>query len=519
MRACIAAALFLSACFTDFDPCAIPGRCEDEVGVDAPFDAQPDMPLDAPPDTPLDAPADTPLALDTAASSECNADAGLSACVDGESAGRCVGDQCCTGCVGGLSASSRVCLPGTSDAACGTNGTACGACGGLTPVCRDGACGVRIPVREVSAGEDDTCALAVDGRLHCWGSTGTGDADLGNAVVCPDCEDGSCGESPCCARRPVLANESRVGTFRFNTLELGRGSAPAACALTAEDQLFCWGDNHRVRASGGDPARSFCAPSMLDVGERYDAISVGANGTCALRDGQLFCWGRNNRFNELGPSDPLLAATPIAGASNVAQVSHANDHTCILINGDGVRCVGQNSDGRLGSACGSSCNSFQAVAGTTGFVAIDTGENFTCGLEARDAPGLNLYCWGNGENGRLGVGDAEPRFAPTPVGTSIAWDSISLGRDHACGLTVDGTAYCWGSGRSGRLGTGTADDANVPTPVLSDLRFAGITAGGKHTCAWTTEGALYCWGDAEFRQLGRSSSDDSFTPIQLDLGE
>ena len=46
-----------------------------------------------------------------------------------------------------------------------------------------------------------------------------------------------------------------------------------------------------------------------------------------------------------------------------------------------------------------------------------------------------------------------------PAGTKFR--DVTVGRDHACGLTLDREVYCWGAG--GTLGTG-AGQINTPYP-------------------------------------------------------
>ena len=53
-----------------------------------------------------------------------------------------------------------------------------------------------------------------------------------------------------------------------------------------------------------------------------------------------------------------------------------------------------------------------------------------------------------------------------PVAGGLRFESVSAGRDHTCGLTVEGRAYCWGAGSSGQLGTGTEADHLAPVEVV-----------------------------------------------------
>ena len=62
------------------------------------------------------------------------------------------------------------------------------------------------------------------------------------------------------------------------------------------------------------------------------------------------------------------------------------------------------------------------------------------------------------------------------------WDTVTVGRDHACGLRKDGTVRCWGSEAFGLLAAPEGDD------------FISVSAGYRHTCALRLSGEVTCWG-------------------------
>ena len=91
---------------------------------------------------------------------------------------------------------------------------------------------------------------------------------------------------------------------------------------------------------------------------------------------------------------------------------------------------------------------------------------------------------------------AVPAQAPAPAAPaqapSFILDSITTGRDHACGLTSQHVAYCWGNNADGQLGNpavttpclGASDPCSPrPVRVATSLLFATISAGDGFTCA------------------------------------
>jgi hypothetical protein len=71
------------------------------------------------------------------------------------------------------------------------------------------------------------------------------------------------------------------------------------------------------------------------------------------------------------------------------------------------------------------------------------------------------------------------------------WASVTVGRDHACGLRTDGRIRCWGGSSFGRLDAPEGDD------------FIEVSAGYRHSCALRRSGQVECWG---------TSTDGATTP-------
>jgi alpha-tubulin suppressor-like RCC1 family protein len=88
------------------------------------------------------------------------------------------------------------------------------------------------------------------------------------------------------------------------------------------------------------------------------------------------------------------------------------------------------------------------------------------------------------------------------VSGGLAFQALSAGDYHTCGLTTSGAAYCWGLNVSGQLGDGTTANRASPVAVSGGLVFQALRAGRYHTCGLTASGAGYCWGDNSSGQLG-----------------
>ncbi|MGQ0816299.1 MAG: RCC1 domain-containing protein, partial [Gemmatimonadota bacterium] len=139
--------------------------------------------------------------------------------------------------------------------------------------------------------------------------------------------------------------------------------------------------------------------------------------------------------------------------------------------------------------------------GDVAFEQITAGDVHSCGL-AQDGA---AYCWGWNaffqRGNSLDLRDAEP----VPVSGGRRFIGISAGAHHTCALGVDSLAYCWGYNRYGQLGNESTATMSAPTPVQGGLKFRQLSAGSWHTCAVTRAGEPYCWGRNEVGQLGIGS--------------
>ena len=132
------------------------------------------------------------------------------------------------------------------------------------------------------------------------------------------------------------------------------------------------------------------------------------------------------------------------------------------------------------------------------------GDRHTCATNTAS----RLFCWGANSRGTLGTGHASTIdvFHFGSVGEGTEWASVFGGSLHNCATTTSGELYCWGDGQSGRHGLGNINNTPAPGRVGTRTDWASIEAGGSHTCATTTSGELHCWGAATNGRLGLGDS-------------
>jgi hypothetical protein len=117
-----------------------------------------------------------------------------------------------------------------------------------------------------------------------------------------------------------------------------------------------------------------------------------------------------------------------------------------------------------------------------------------------------LYTLGSGVCGQLGHGNTMDGDAPRMVsvldGRAIA--QVACGRSHSLALTSEGDVYSWGAGESGQLGLGKMAPSFTPRYVsaLQSTPIALVTTGAAHVAALSVYGRVYTWGEAMCGQLG-----------------
>lgn len=148
-----------------------------------------------------------------------------------------------------------------------------------------------------------------------------------------------------------------------------------------------------------------------------------------------------------------------------------------------------------------------------GVVTLDVGSTHAC--MTRDGA---LYCWGQNQRGRLGVGDALDRVVPTRVGAASDWRAVTASEEHSCAVRADGSLYCFGVNDHGQLGLpGVAESLEPARVELPPVK--SVSAESNFTCALAESGALFCWGDNFEGQLGqhdRFPGEDEPTPLQVE---
>ena len=92
---------------------------------------------------------------------------------------------------------------------------------------------------------------------------------------------------------------------------------------------------------------------------------------------------------------------------------------------------------------------------------------------------------------------------------------VSCGDNHTGAYTEEGQLYAWGWGEYGRLGLGDQELVSTPTQVrgaLEDCLVVGVSCGAAHTLVLTLPGSVYAFGLNEYGQVRRRGNNHHAGP-------
>lgn len=392
---------------------------------------------------------------------------------------------------------------------------------------------VTITVREIEfqnvtdlfVGRGNTCAIADEGALFCWGS------NVGGVIVL--------GTSTHPVRRPTVV----VGMENGVTHAAPSDGSSHMCAVK-DGSAYCWGYRTSYGAIGdglvgGEQTTPY---RVASVGSNVLAVGVGNSYSCAHRsDGQIWCWGSNfsaqlgrggSGLWEFGNDNTALPLpvinTPGIDVTEPADANPRSDvlafdtvaHSCFITTDGNVRCWGN----RIGVGRGVQLAPFYgpvppSTPGVSMPSRISTGNQHTCVVVGATASSLS--CWGHANNGQISVpgnrfsGNQQtvPTLVPTPPGMIT---DLHANWTNTC-LVVGGVAYCSGENDSYKIDATTAKGLPMygftPVSGLPASTIEQVRVGSNHLCV-LTQGEVWCKGSGTTGNIGNNNSTDHIVAVQ-----
>jgi alpha-tubulin suppressor-like RCC1 family protein len=171
-------------------------------------------------------------------------------------------------------------------------------------------------------------------------------------------------------------------------------------------------------------------------------------------------------------------------------LSVGQDHVCVVLRDETVRCLGNNSEGQLGNGTRESSLVPVTVTGLNDVLRISAGSQSTCALR-RDGV---VSCWGRGVAGAGVVDPLAGAATPTIIEGLEAASDVAAGSGYACALLLTFGVSCWGVNTYGQLGNGTTIFSAAPVTVELSGQVFALSVGTNSTCV-LIEGRVECWGE------------------------
>ena len=273
--------------------------------------------------------------------------------------------------------------------------------------------------------------------------------------------------------RSTSDSTSSLGSVFGGPSPLPETSGNKSRFVTKETRMFTFGAGSSPQINAYFLPQSEVAPVKVSAGEAHVAV--------VTVEKKLYTW-------------------------NVAAMGDADGH----------------SYGQLGHGNRSSVRNPKAVEGVEDLNIVDVscGQDFTVALDATGqlhSWGCNEFgCLGTGENdgdvdspGPVGVFDGAGFGIPgsIPLGREVV--QVSCGMNHVLALASDGTVFAWGNGEMGKLGLGDEEDRFSPerihfglTPEALSPEIVAVAAGSTGSLFLTVGGRVYGAGNNEVNQLG-----------------
>ena len=264
---------------------------------------------------------------------------------------------------------------------------------------------------QVSASNDTVCAIrGSEGHLYCWGSSSTLGlgADVDTALL----------------PRRVGVHTDDAAALAANWVDVSVGPDTTCAIRGSEGHLYCWGkmlygvlgtgateDQHLPQRVGvhADDAEALAAG--------WTQVSAGAFSTCAIRERDLYCWGREDMHGLGVSSNTEVEPRPtlVHDTFEWAFVDVGSFRTCAVTVLGHLHCWDTDGErSRVGAGQPYATGWLSIYLPRTSLIE-NSGDRLTqCGVREVDAE-QQLWCWGEGGAGQLGLGNFLDSDVPVQV--------------------------------------------------------------------------------------------------------
>lgn len=283
---------------------------------------------------------------------------------------------------------------------------------------------------EADPGDSSTCGVTDAGHAYCWGEHG-----LGNYFTTT-------------SRTPVkveMPNDRRVHGLKNGPY--------TACAIeNGNNKLWCWGDANYIGDGNTEPVRIPVNVALPDGGSVKVLDNFGGQVCVISSLDNMYCWGGNSngeyglgysyRYGYSHSWTPVLVPAPTGTVWT--SVSIGWGRICAIASDNNGYCAGDNYNGSFGDGTYDDSMRFvrMQVPGGESVAQVATTSYHTCIVTTS---GLT-WCVGEGSNGQLGSGTTlggRTWRAPLLPDRAVV-RTLALENPASCFHLTDGTIQCSG---------------------------------------------------------------------------
>ncbi|MGH2959812.1 MAG: RCC1 domain-containing protein, partial [Solirubrobacterales bacterium] len=239
--------------------------------------------------------------------------------------------------------------------------------------------GAGASVAQLSNSPGQSCFIAPDNELNCWGYRAS------NTFILSPPE-------------PYRLDEVPTPTDGLAGIVSDVSTASSHSCAVASGAAFCWGLNRSGEIGDGTYYKSELPKAVDGLASGVTDIETGPYGTCAISTGALFCWGYG--MSQLFPegTDVSRPAQVPGMESGVTAVSIDSYRGCAVVSGKAM-CWGWYSDLAGRDSADANLPPGLAAGLDSGVQEISVGATSSCAIVSGEA-----RCWGRNSNGQLGDG-------------------------------------------------------------------------------------------------------------------
>ena len=362
-------------------------------------------------------------------------------------------------------------------------------------------------VKSVSAGNNSTCALTLNGKIYCWGNGLNG--KLGNG-------------STTSSLIPLQVTGMSSGATDVST------SDDHVCAIQS-GAVKCWGNGLSGALGDGNANQSYVPVTVSGLSSGVTKVTSGYQQSCALKGSTTYCWGYN-QYGTIGDGTTTQRNTPVTLSGLAASFKNINlgyGTACGINSAGGLICWGRNTEWQVGN--NSDTNEIQTTpSAVKGLTKSITSVSSTTGHSCAIAQYGRLFCWGDNAYGQLGNGDSTlspTAFQATQLDyvlnaplTPVISETLTARSLRELQLQISNfdSSYTWSAKSSNESATAVVS----PTGLIS---ISGLAPGESSTVTAFTSKATFDTGTAVSASfstlaLGRTPAFDTNTAISRSDG-